>query len=123
MNLNLDELIKLLDVPKTVEYRVFYDDGKNCTHKEATLKTDVAASNNYVVVDIDTYNNIEFCPNYRIKDGTVVRRPNPTGASIMLEPSKTGPFRTVKNNMMIAVNSDHHNDVDTWDLKNGERNS
>ncbi len=116
MSFNLEEILSLLDPPKKFEYRVYYNESLICTRKSTALVGQLD-DDPYIVVDQTTYNKIEFCPNYQICDGEIKLIPKPTMPSVLMKKRPNGKFKTLKNNMMIAVDDNYTKEVDCWVIR------
>lgn len=97
------------------EYRVHYDiKTGTCTHK-TNMVTDI--SDNYIVVDKNQYDAIEFCGNYRVVNKKIEKLdsivPLPQNKKLMSMSDK-GRFLTLKNNMIFVVDDFYTGEFDCW---------
>ena len=104
-------------VPDESVYRVHYDlDTQICTHK-TNSESDI--SDNYIVVDKEFYNSIDFCGNYRVVDKKLEKLVIEFQVqNKKLSNSKTNfylRFKTTKNNMIFVIDDHPYlNESDSW---------
>lgn len=104
----------LTHVPNNIIYRVHYNaETQICTHK-TILESDT--SDNYIVVNKEFYNSIDFCGNYQIIDKKLEKCLIKFQANNKkLIQTEGGAFKTTKNNMIFIIdNYLYLNESDSW---------
>jgi hypothetical protein len=101
-----------------MSYRVYYNaDSGRCTHKTCDVDD---SSLPYIVVDAKTYNDIDICDKFKVADG-ILERMAAVVQHKRLSQVTHGRFRTIKNNMLFAVNDKFAGDTDSWDYYKDEQ--
>lgn len=97
-----------------MSYRVFYDaDSGRCTHKTCD---NVDENLPYILVDSETYNEIDFCDKFKVSDGKLERTKAVVQHKRLSQlKNQTGRFRTIKNNMLFVVDNNFAGNTDSWD--------
>lgn len=97
------------------EYRVHYNiETGVCTHK-TNLASSV--SDNYIVVNKDQYDAIEFCGNYRVVNKKIEKLDSIVPVSQnkkLMSMTNRGRFLTIKNNMIFVVDEFYAGEFDCW---------
>lgn len=94
-------------------FKVFFDpDSGRCLHK--TTGENIRDLP-FIVVDLATYSDMDVCVNYRVVNGKI-EKVNRSVIYKKLIKSKTGVFKTTKNNMIFIVTGDTLGPVDTWNF-------
>lgn len=94
-------------------YKVIYDP---LTH-ECLRKTIDADDAPHIEVTKEEYEQIDFCPNFKITSkNKIVRKTIDFVTQKMLVLSDTG-FRTIKGNNMFIVDDQYKGKVDFWDIR------
>ena len=101
-------------IPNKPVYRVHYDlDTQICTHK-TNLESDI--SDNYIIVDKEIYNSIDFCGNYRVLDKKLEKLVIKFQVqNKKLIQTDSGVFKTTKNNMIFVIDDHPYlSESDSW---------
>ena len=114
----LEAFRTLTYTPVEFEYRVYYQpDTRECISKGIDN-----APGEYIIVDKDTYESIDFCPNYYVKDGKVLKKQLNFSKQVLLKKVlwERSAYRTMKNNNIYAVDNDDtsfSDAVDYWGVR------
>jgi hypothetical protein len=94
-------------------YRVYYNiDTGDCTEKSINL----FSGKDFVCVEKEIYESIEFCSYFKIVNGKL-RRKSKEVAKINLKLNNNGQFPTIKNNMLFIVNTDYNGLMEYWEYQ------
>jgi dTDP-glucose pyrophosphorylase len=99
-------------VPRTVEYRFYYDARTGVGVLKNTGED--VPNLSYIVLDESSYRSVEFCSKYKVVNGVLVGKTVRQTAK-KLEKNTNGQFRTIKNNMLFLTNSKNS---ECWDYLN-----
>ena len=70
----------------------------------------------FICVEKEIYESIEFCSYFKIVDGTLRRKSKET-ANVNLKLNNNGQFTTIKNNMLFIVNNDYKGLMEYWEYQ------
>ena len=109
---NLEEVISM-----QFEYRVYY----NPTTNECISKSIEGQDGTYIVVDKNEYEQIDFCPNYYVKNGKVIKKKLDFSKQVLLKRAdyKTS-FKAVRDVNIFALDDDDESfasAVDYWSVR------
>lgn len=97
-----------------IEHRVYYDE----VTRVCTIKTTEKPPGKYVVVPRDEYELVHFCPNFFVtSQGRIEKIPTDFTSSPNLKKDSNGEFKTIKNNIIFAVDDSYSGEVDHWRTK------
>lgn len=102
-------------VPQVIEYRFYYDSKTGA----GVLKNTGEQIPNYpyIVLNEAMYRNIDVCSKYKVVNGTLTGKIVRQTAKLLAK-TRSGQFKTTKNNMIFLAKEDYSGPIDRWDYFN-----